>query len=415
MRLIVLAAALLCLAATPALAIEPPPLPPTSLPVGATTRPVNLSRVIFDLQPGQKWGELSSGLVCLPRGSLKWREGRIAIEDNIFPDVFRRELRAAGFQSGSDSLFEDAEDAAGEYTVGARVKSVDARICTTETRLTGEIQRGSASYAIEWQVYSRLQRKVVATISTTGTFESGYHQDNVTAILAGGFRQNVVALTQSEEFRKIFVIDTAEQASGRKPQSVEQIVLSGGDPANRPIAEAAASVVAVLAGGGMGTGFLVSSDGYLITNEHVVGTETKVRVRWSDGFESDGEVVRTHKARDVALIRTNPHGRQPFALHRGTAVPGTAVFAVGTPLDLKFQGTVTKGIVSANRTFGGFSFIQSDVGVSHGNSGGPLLDEAGAVVGITDWGHREDGEPANLNFFIPIGDALDFLNLKPSA
>jgi S1-C subfamily serine protease len=55
------------------------------------------------------------------------------------------------------------------------------------------------------------------------------------------------------------------------------------------------------------------------------------------------------------------------------------------------------------------------VGVSHGNSGGPLLDEAGAVVGITDWGHREEGEPANLNFFIPIGDALDFLNLKPAA
>jgi serine protease Do len=171
-------------------------------------------------------------------------------------------------------------------------------------------------------------------------------------------------------------------------------------------------VVAVLAGGGHGSGFLVSADGYVITNEHVVGKETKVRIRWSDGFESDGEVIRSHKARDVALIRTNPHGRQPLYIQRGAAVPGATVYAVGAPLDLKFQSTVTKGIVSANRLYDGFSFIQSDVAVTHGNSGGPLLNEKGAVVGITDWGQTEDGAPVGLNFFIPIGDALDFLNLK---
>ena len=84
----------------------------------------------------------------------------------------------------------------------------------------------------------------------------------------------------------------------------------------------------------------------------------------------------------------------------------------GAPLDLKFQSTVTKGIVSANGLYDGFSFIQSDVAVTHGNSGGPLLNEKGAVVGITDWGQTEDGSRVGLNFFIPIGDALDFLNLK---
>ncbi|MES2721677.1 MAG: trypsin-like peptidase domain-containing protein [Pseudomonadota bacterium] len=272
------------------------------------------------------------------------------------------------------------------------------------------------SLSVEWQIYSRLQRKVVATVSTSGghTVDSFQRDPVVNSLLVGAFRQNVRGLTDSDAFREIFVVDADQAAASGKAQSTDPIVLSGGAPGARPIAEASGSVVAVLAGGGHGTGFLVSSDGYVITNEHVVGKETKVRIRWSDGFESDGEVIRTHKARDVALIRTNPHGRQPLSLHRGAATPGSTVFAVGTPLDLKFQSTVTKGIVSANRIFDGFSFIQSDVAVAHGNSGGPLLNEKGAVVGITDWGHREDGEPATLNFFIPIGDALDFLNLRPA-
>lgn len=388
MRSMVIVSSVLALLASPALAAESTPFQQAAPPLGAATRAVNLSRVVFDLAVGQRWGEWRTGLFCIPRGDLKWREGRVEFDDNIFPDVFRRELRAAGFESGSDNLFENAGDAAGEFTIGARANSVDARICKAHSEYVPEMEKGSVSFAIEWQIYSRLQRRVVATIPTTGTFEiSEFHRDNITPILVGAFKQNVFALIQSDEFRKIFVVIPSQTtATERKLQATDSIVLIGGGPAARPIAEASGSVVAVLAGGSLGTGFLVSSDGYIITNQHVVGPESKVRIRWSDGFESDGEVIRTHKARDVALIRTNPHGRQPLALHRGTAGAGATVFAVGTPLDLKFQGTVTKGIVSAHRIFDGFSFIQSDVGVSHGNSGGPLLNEKGAVVGITGLG-----------------------------
>jgi S1-C subfamily serine protease len=74
---------------------------------------------------------------------------------------------------------------------------------------------------------------------------------------------------------------------------------------------------------------------------------------------------------------------------------------------------VTRGIVSANRIVDGFSFIQSDVAVNHGNSGGPLLDESGAVIGLTDWGMQPEGDNSH-NFFTPVGDALDFLGVKLS-
>jgi serine protease Do len=94
--------------------------------------------------------------------------------------------------------------------------------------------------------------------------------------------------------------------------------------------------------------------------------------------------------------------------------PGDTVFAIGTPLDLKFEGTVTRGIVSANRTFEGFTYIQSDVAVNHGNSGGPLLDEGAKVVGLTVAGYQPDGAPSGINLFIPIRDAMDFLALSIS-
>ena len=75
---------------------------------------------------------------------------------------------------------------------------------------------------------------------------------------------------------------------------------------------------------------------------------------------------------------------------------------------------MTKGIVSATRVRDGLPYIQSDVAVTHGNSGGPLLDEKGRVIGITASGLTSNGTPIGLNFFIPIDDALKALSLSPA-
>ena len=147
----------------------------------------------------------------------------------------------------------------------------------------------------------------------------------------------------------------------------------------------------------------------------MVGASKYLKVKWSDGIETVGEVVRSDIGRDVALVKTDPRGRAPLALHRGGVEPGDTVFAIGTPLDPRLQGSLTRGVVSANRVLGGYAFIQSDVVVNPGNSGGPLLDEKGAVVGLAVSGLVQDKAPRGINFFIPIGDAVDFLGLKPKA
>jgi serine protease Do len=181
-----------------------------------------------------------------------------------------------------------------------------------------------------------------------------------------------------------------------------------------PLNDAVNSVVSIFAGESLGSGVLISSDGYILTNHHVAGASGRVRIRWADGAESVGEVIRGDARRDVALIKASPRA-VALSIRHTPAQLGETVFAVGTPLDKELAGTVTRGVVSSNRQLDGQSWIQSDVAVTHGNSGGPLLDESGALLGLTDWGVAPNGVSANLNFFIPIEDALRALALKPGA
>jgi S1-C subfamily serine protease len=332
-----------------------------------------------------------------------------------YRDIFRAALRNAGYNVAdqSDNIFED-QSAANQILVAAIVTEWHASACAPMAGYGNMAAKGKGEMRIDWQIYSSVQRKLLATISTTGSFEKTKAEnigDGEFSTLA--FRSNAVNLAQTEEFRRLVARSDAGADKTPSPDMTAPIVLASGS--SMPAADAVGSVVAIFTGGGMGSGFLVSSDGYVITNEHVVGGAKEVRIRWSDGFETRGEVIRTHKRRDVALIKTDPHGRAPLALRRQMPRQGDAVIAIGMPLDEKWQGTVTKGIVSASRIYDGYSFIQSDVAVDHGNSGGPLLDDKGQVVGITAWGFKPDDISHNLNFFIPIGDALDFLALKPQS
>lgn len=146
----------------------------------------------------------------------------------------------------------------------------------------------------------------------------------------------------------------------------------------------------------------------------MVGASKYLKVKWSDGMETVGEVLRTDLGRDIALVKTEPRGRQPLPLRRGEVQPGDTVFAIGTPLDKRLQGSLTQGVVSGNRLLDGYRYIQSDVVVNPGNSGGPLLNAKGEVVGVTVSGIGQEKAPRGINFFIPIDDALDFLSLKLS-
>jgi len=163
----------------------------------------------------------------------------------------------------------------------------------------------------------------------------------------------------------------------------------------------------------LGSGFIISHDGYILTNNHVVDHADKVTVRLQDRRTLTAKVIGTDPTYDIALLKVDAGGDLP-AVSIGDSrslKPGQWVLAIGSPFG--FDYTVTQGIVSAvGRNLGQrdqpyTSFIQTDVPINRGNSGGPLFDLQGRVVGVNSQIYSNTGDYLGVAFSIPIDVAMN--------
>jgi serine protease Do len=160
----------------------------------------------------------------------------------------------------------------------------------------------------------------------------------------------------------------------------------------------------------LGSGFVLSDDGYILTNNHVVSEADEVIVRLSDRRELIAEVVGTDQQSDVALLRVEADNLPAVKLGNSRDLKvGEWVLAIGSPFG--FDHTVTAGIVSAKgRSLPGENyvpFIQTDVAINPGNSGGPLFNLDGEVIGVNSQIYSRSGGFMGLSFAIPIEMAID--------
>lgn len=139
------------------------------------------------------------------------------------------------------------------------------------------------------------------------------------------------------------------------------------------------SVVVVYTETGVGSGFSIKEN-IIITNAHVVESNKNVAIKLYDGTTVKGQVIKTDIEKDLALIKTDKQ-LTPLNINMDNISIGQEVYAIGAPKDMPY--TMTKGIISAlDRKLGKNSYIQIDASVNSGNSGGPLVDESGNVIGI---------------------------------
>ncbi len=200
---------------------------------------------------------------------------------------------------------------------------------------------------------------------------------------------------QAEFFRRFFGIPlpTPKQPgpNNRRPQQEEQ---------NR----------------GVGSGFIIESNGFILTNAHVVEGATTIYVTLTDKREFKAKLIGADKRTDVALVKIEATGLPRLTIGDSSKVRvGEWVLAIGSPFGL--ENTVTAGIVSAkSRDTGDYlPFIQTDVAVNPGNSGGPLLNTRGEVVGINSQIFSRSGGYMGISFAIPMDEAMRVSNqLKAS-
>jgi putative serine protease PepD len=217
---------------------------------------------------------------------------------------------------------------------------------------------------------------------------------------AGGGAATYAALSSgngSTVVRQVTVSDaqTASSDGNLSVQSIYRLANKG--------------VVEITAGQGQGSGFVYDADGHIITNEHVVDGASSISVRFWNGKTFTASVVGTDASTDLAVLKVDAPASQLFPLSLGdssTLVVGDPVVAIGSPFGL--EGTVTSGIVSALHRemtspnhFAIDNSIQTDAAINHGNSGGPLLNGQGKVIGVNSQIESDSGGNEGVGFAIP--------------
>ena len=186
-------------------------------------------------------------------------------------------------------------------------------------------------------------------------------------------------------------------------------------PITEQIGDIKAGVFTVQLFEGHGSGFFVTEDGLALTNLHVVSKDDHFDVkRIGKKVTLAGRRIRAAKDElDAALIAVAMDDVQPLRINRALPRVGEDVYAFGTPLDQSLEGTLTRGVVSAIREENGVRLIQSDASILPGNSGGPLLDKWGNVIGISvELMVTMGGQPTSICRFIPIHEALRRLGFR---
>jgi S1-C subfamily serine protease len=245
------------------------------------------------------------------------------------------------------------------------------------------------------------------------------------AALSAGGTLGIVELT----------LPSAAPAATKAPAqltSTSTTVPTGSGSANQPIVQVAAAaspaVVTISASGtgGVGrnsgssiaSGMIVTSDGYILTNRHVIATGGTLTVQLPDGRQFQGTVVGTDPSHDVAVVKIAATGLPTVTLGNSDKLAvGQLAIAIGDPLGT-FAGTVTTGIVSGTgreidvrdaQTGSAVhlsGLIQTDAAINEGNSGGPLLNAAGQVIGINT---ATDSGAQGIGFAVPINTAISLL------
>ena len=419
--------------------------------------PIKYSGLELLLPPGMPLGNSRSGFFCAsPAYPVNRNILHKEIDHKFLRQTFHDALEANGYDVvGSLNVVFAPDDEAvrGDYSIKGKLKDVQLDMCDYhETRrdwLTGMPGEAGRMYiAIDWSVYDFLKRSVVYKTRTEGyTKRRIPNSEGMSLLFDDAFEMAAHNLAADENFRALIFdgikpskdedgIDWRGEKIDKRPRlfdAQEEVTLAPQSLSRQPFAKTAPTdknAAVMIQKSGHGSGFFITKEGHILTNAHVVGEARRIRV--VTGFRKTGitaEVLRIDRARDVALLRLEEipewlakEDIPILPIRLDWPKVGEDIYALGVPKNWKsMRNTLTKGIVSAHRRYqrhGGLrlNFIQGDVEVHPGSSGGPLLDEYGNIVGIT-----VEAEPFSnsagsrigigLNRFIPIREALDHLDI----
>lgn len=334
--------------------------------------------------------------------------------------VIQKELEISGFNNtfeidSTGNMFEEKKQVKrnANILIGAVVKEFHLKGYNPVMRSKNLTVR----MKIDWQFYNNNTGEFLTSIITN---KESFMVD-FTANLSEGvnlsFGENFAEVLRSPEVLSILLKVDPEANVSYKEDVLKEYSFSKNDAPTFDsyggmIKAVNPSVITIKGDKGHGSGFVISDEGYVITNYHVVHKNHNMTVTFQNGMELPFELLNYSEEYDVALLKIVGKGYQPLKMSESNSELGDDVIAIGTPGFSDLTNSISKGIVSGFRkTEDGQSFIQTDVSVSPGNSGGPLINNKGEVIGIVAKKIVDFGVEG-IAFAIPIQDALEVLKIN---
>lgn len=312
-------------------------------------------------------------------------------------------LHSFGFDvlGGNDILFGRNESAKAEYQLGAFLPYMSYNSYGKDGYRYNE-----CLMSIEWQlfdvyndsiVYKEIYEGTASVISGSGDVLRQAYLSSLYRLLSDSNFVQIVSISPKKNW--------LESSDYMKKISIKQNSSENQSEALHDVESLKKTVIVIQSGNSLGSGVMVSDDGWALTAAHVVSGLDKVRVKLHSGLQLFATVERIDEQQDVALIKIDGLGF-PFMTIGDISISkvGDEIYAIGSPTGESLSYSITKGVISGFRDIDDKKFIQIDASVNPGNSGGPLITEDGRLIGIVSQkivGLAIEG----LSFCVPI-DAL---------
>ena len=375
-----------------------------------------------------RYEKYSGDRAFVEKESKKIGKAGIDISNTIFTDELNSSLQDVGFIDTSKAIFTDANNS---LYIDATIKKVTINRLVRKQRMSQSAispnELVSVEMEIEWKVLDYYKQPVYTTTSTrtsdlfmvrfgnNATASDIKQKDDVygySTPIKKCIAQNF--FTDMADFRKELASKGILTLKGKTADTSQKIVI------DRPVApgesvrlnEILKSAVTIKTAEGHGSGVLISADGYLITNYHVVAGEKQPEVIFNDGTKATANIVKVNTGADLALLQVVHTGIVGLPLSEISEPEiGIDAWAMGTPNNIELGQSISKGIISGVRKANDLTYIQTDVKVSPGNSGGALINRKGEVMGIVSSkmiGFGTEG----VGFAIKSHDVLKNLNIQ---
>jgi len=272
---------------------------------------------------------------------------------------------------------------------------------------------GKCSMECVWEIYTIADKQnPVARIPIQTVFQrpKGMNDYIMTPLLKEASR-SIASIDTLKDFLYNLESDYLENTKGEIIH-IQKSGYSNIEPEDNIIKQGIQAVVTINHDDVIGSGIIISSNGYIATNYHVVKDAEEINIRTNEKKEFKAEIIKTNPDFDLALLKIDTDSLPSLPFGDSDLIEiGDDVYAIGTPFSNRLSQSVSRGIISGIRTMSGIQLIQTDVPINQGNSGGALINNNGHIIGIPSWKinyYNTEG----IGFCIPSNTIIEMLNLK---